>query len=145
MKKSIFYTFLVLSFLVLSFSCSKDSCSKDHDNESSLNETGQKLIGKWYFADPSTNPIYNNHSFTFSTDGKVVYRYWPGGSSTDLDSENGIFTVDGDKMTMIFPGKVTLTYVQKVVFISSTKVKFIATGNPNEIPYYGTYYKAKNN
>ena len=137
MKKSIFYTFLV-SILLLSI-----SCSKDHDNESSLNETGQKLIGKWYFTDPSTNPIYN-HSFTFSTDGKVVYRFWPGGSSTDLDSENGTFTVDGDKMTMIFPGNVTLTYVQKVVFISSTKVKFIATGNPNEEPYYGTgtYYKA---
>ena len=42
---------------------------------------------------------------------------------------------------MVYSQNVTLTFVQKVVFLSDKKVQFIETGKPNEEPYDGTYYK----
>ncbi len=135
MKKTIFYTFLV-AVLLLTF-----SCSSSDDDTSSLNETGQKLIGKWYFDDPSIYGYTHNNSFTFTSDGKVVYRYWDGSPGNNYDSETGTFTTDGDKMTMKFPATVTLTFIQKVVFVTDKKVNFVATGNPNEEPYDGDYFK----
>jgi len=131
MKKKLFYSLLALT-LLFSFSCSRDR------DEQPSNSTKQKLIGKWYFGDPA---IYGttgeNHSFTFSNDNVVTYRF---GSQTTY-FENGSYTVDGDKLTMVYPDNVVVTYVQKVVFSGDSKVEFRPTGNPNEDAYEGDYYK----
>ncbi len=134
MKKTIFYS-LLISILLVSFNCSRS------DDSSSSNETKQKLIGKWYFADPATYGYSTNNSFTFTSDGKVTYTYWEGGGSGGFDSETGTYSIEGDVLKMVYPEVVTLTFVQKVVFLSDKKVEFVATGKPNEEPYDGTYYK----
>lgn len=124
----------------MSFAITISSCTNSDDSTNSTsNPIEQKLIGKWYFKDPSTSPS-NNNSFTFNTNGKVTYSYWTG-TGTSYDSETGTFSTSGDKLTMVFPETVSLTFVQKVVFITEKKVQFIATGNPDEEPYDGTYYK----
>ncbi len=130
------YLFLVLMTLTLFSSCSSDDSSSNGNNE-----VYQKLLGKWYFSDPSVYGYETNNSFIFSSNGNVTYSYWTGGASNDFDSETGTFSVEGDILTMVYPETVTLTFIQKVEFISDTKVKFIETGNPNEEPYDGTYYK----
>lgn len=135
MKKHVLL-FLLFSIITISF-----SCSRNDDDLNSSNETRQKLIGKWYFSDPSVYGFSTNNSFTFTSDGKVTYTYWTGGMNSDFDSETGTYTADGDKLTMIYPETVTLKFVQKVVFHSDKKVEFVDTGNPNEEPYDGTYYK----
>ena len=127
----------ILTFLFL-FSCSSD----DNDDSTSSNEIAQKLVGKWYFTDPSTNPEINN-SFTFTSNGKVTYSYWSGGSGNNYDSETGTFSVKGDVLTMIFPDDVEAVFVQKVTFINDNTVKFVYAENSDEEPYAGTYYKAK--
>lgn len=131
MKKKLFYSLLALT-LLFSFSCSRDS------DEQSFNSIKQKLIGKWYFGDPA---IYGttgeNHSFTFTNDNVVTYRSGPEAS----DFENGSYTVDGNKLTMVYPDNVVITYVQKVVFLGDNKVEFRPTGSPNEEAYEGDYYK----
>ena len=134
MKKTIFYS-LLISILLLSFSCSRE------DDSSTSNENKQKLIGKWYFADPATYGYSTNNSFTFTSDGKVTYSYWAGGSGSGFDSETGTYSVEGDVLRMVYSQNVTLTFVQKVVFLTDKKVQFIETGKPNEEPYDGTYYK----
>ena len=134
MKKAFFYT--LLASLLLFINCSKD----EDDKATSPNLTKQKLIGKWYFADPAIYGYSTNNSFTFTSDGKVTYTYWTG-TASDFDSETGPYSVEGDKLTMIYPENTVLTFVQKVVFVTDTKVNFEATGNPNEEPYDGTYYK----
>ena len=134
MKKTIFYS-LLISILLLSFSCSRD------EDSGTSNETKQKLIGKWYFADPAIYGYSTNNSFTFTSDGKVTYSYWAGGSGSGFDSETGTYSVEGDVLRMVYPQNVTLTFVQKVVFLTDKKVQFIETGKPNEEPYDGTYYK----
>lgn len=134
MKQTLTYTFLLSIFLLLA------SCSKDDDSPS-LNETGQKLIGEWSFDDPATQPIPTS-SFTFMSDGKVTYRFVTI-SGNSYDSETGSFSVNGDKLTMVFPETVTLTYVQKIVFLTDKKMQFSSTGNPKEEPWDGIYYKVK--
>lgn len=135
--KTILKSSLIAIMLLVVFSCSKD----DNDS-SSLNETGQKLVGTWYFNDPSTSPTSNN-SFTFTSDGKVTYRFLTINGGNNYDSETGTFKVEGDKLTMVYPQTVSLTFVQKVVFVTDKKVQFVSTGNPNEEPYDGTYYKVQ--
>lgn len=133
MKKT-FYFFAVLLSLALFTNCSND------DNSSSQNNvTYQKLIGKWYFDDPSTNPSVNN-SFTFTSNGYVTYSYWTG-TGSEYDSETGTFSVTDDVMTMTFPETVSLVFVQKVVFINNNEVEFQPTGNSTEEAYEGDYFK----
>lgn len=135
MKKHVLL-FLLFSIITISF-----SCSRNDDDLNSSNETRQKLIGKWYFSDPSVYGFSTNNSFTFTSDGKVTYSYWAGGSGSGFDSETGTYSVEGDVLRMVYPQNVTLTFVQKVVFLTDKKVQFIETGKPNEEPYDGTYYK----
>lgn len=136
-------TFYLVFLAMISLSLS--NCSRDDDNNSGDdNSVKQKLIGKWYFSDPSVYGYNYNNSFTFSSDDKVVYKYWAGtGSGNNFDSETGSFTIKDDKLTMVFPKTVSLTYVQKVIFISDKKVEFVKTGNASEEPFDGTYYKAE--
>jgi hypothetical protein len=133
--KQKFYFFAILLSLVFFTNCSDDN------SNSTSSPTEQKLVGKWYFSDPSVNGNNPNNSFTFTTDKKVTYRYWLGGSGTSYDSETGTFSANGDKLTMIFPKDAVVTFTQKVVFLTDKKVQFVATGNPSEEPYDGTYYK----
>lgn len=129
-------------FMVLIFSAMTLSCSSD-DDSSNNNEVYQKLIGKWYFQDPSVYGYSTNNSFTFTSNNRVTYSYWRGGSSTDFDSETGSFSVNGDILTMTFPEGVELVFVQKVIFINESKVQFVQAENSNEEPFDGTYYKAE--
>ncbi len=130
MKKVLLVLIAVLSFTA----CSNDS----DDNNSSEIET--KLLGKWLFENPNNTPTVNN-SFTFTSDGKVIYSYWDGGSGNNYDSETGPFSFNEDVMTMIFPEDVSLTFVQKVVFINDNVVEFEETGVSNENAYEGVYYR----
>lgn len=115
------------------------SCSSDDDKNNS-SEIETKLIGKWFFENPNNNPTVNN-SFTFTSDGKVIYSYWDGGSGNNYDSETGTFSFNEDVMTMTFPEGVSLTFVQKVVFINENVVEFEETGMSNENAYDGVYYR----
>lgn len=117
------------------------NCSSDDNSSSQNNETYQKLIGKWYFDNPSTNPTVNN-SFTFVSNGHVTYSYWTG-TGNNYDSETGNFSVNNDVLTMVFPETVTLTFVQKVMFINDNTVQFVAAEGSNEEPFEGTYYKSE--
>ena len=135
MKKTFFF-FTMLFSLVLFTNCSDD----DSTNEN--NETYQKLIGKWYFDDPDTNPSVNN-SFTFNSGGQVTYSYWTG-TGSEYDSEIGAFSVNDDVMSMTFPETVSLTFVQKVVFIGDDEVEFQPTGNSTEEAYEGDYFRDGN-
>lgn len=132
--KTLKQTFLILITMTLFLSCSSD------ESESENNSTYQKLIGKWYFGDPTTNPI-ENHSFTFTSQGDVTYYYGDGTANSVDDYETGTFSVDGEVMTMIYPETVVLTFIQKVNFITDNKVEFLSTGNSGENAYEGIYYK----
>lgn len=134
MKKTILLLLFSLVSLVFTTSCSND------DSDNSSNQIFQSLLGKWYFEDPSTNPTINN-SFTFNSNGQVIYSYWEGSPGNNYDSETGTFSVQDDILTMIFPENVSLTFVQKVVFINQNKMEFLPTGNPNEDAYEGDYFK----
>ncbi len=134
MKKNIYIISMLISLVLFS------NCSSGDDSSSQKNETNQKLTGKWYFDDPSTKPTVNN-SFTFTANGKVTYSYWTG-TGNNYESETGTFSMDGTILKMAFPDTITLTYIQKVVFLNDKTVQFLATGKANEEPYDGTYYKA---
>lgn len=133
MKKIIYFFTVLLSLALFT------NCSSEDDSPNQNNETYQKLIGKWYFDDPSTNPTVNN-SFTFVSNGHLTYSYWTG-TGSDYNSETGTFSVNNDVLTMVFPETVSLTFVQKVVFVNSNKVEFQPTDNSGEEAYEGTYYK----
>lgn len=130
MKKVLLVLIAISSFL---------ACSSDDDNSNS-SKIETKLLGKWFFENPNNNPTVNN-SFTFTSDGKVIYSYWDGGSGNSYDSETGTFSFDEDVMTMTFPEGVSLTFVQKVVFINDNVVEFEETGVSNENAYDGVYYR----
>ena len=134
MKKSIFV------LIILSISLFTTSCSNDDSSDSNTNQIYQDLIGKWYFENPTTNPIHNN-TFTFTSNGYVTYSYWDGFSGNNYDSETGTFSVEGNVLKMVFPETVTLTYIQKVVFITADKIEFQSTGVTGEEAYEGNYYR----
>jgi hypothetical protein len=125
-------------FLALIAILSFTACSSDDDNNSSEIET--QLLGKWLFENPNNNPTINN-SFTFTSNGNVTYSYWDGGQGNNYDSETGTFSFNGEVMTMIFPENVTLTFVQKVVFINDNVVEFEPTGVSGENAYEGDYFR----
>lgn len=118
------------------------NCSSDDNSSSQNNETYQKLIGKWYFDDPSTNPSVNN-SFTFNPSGQVTYSYWTG-TGSNYDSEIGSFNVNNDVLTMVFPETVSLTFFQKVVFVNNNIAEFQSTGVSGEDAYEGDYFREEN-
>jgi hypothetical protein len=132
--KSIFYS-LILFLSAITTS----GCSSDDNSSTGNNEVHQKLIGKWYFDDPSTNPSVNN-SFTFTSNGNVTYTYWTG-TGAEYESETGSFDVTNDIMTMAFAEAVSMQFVQKVVFISENEVEFQPTGVPGHEAYEGDYFK----
>lgn len=116
------------------------ACSTD-DNESSSSEVESQILGKWLFDNPNSNLSWNN-SFTFTSDGSVTYSFWDGVyGSNNYDSETGTFSFDGDIMTMIFPEGVSLTFVQKVVYINDNVVEFQSTGVSGENAYDGDYFR----
>ncbi|HIP33662.1 MAG TPA: hypothetical protein EYG89_02785 [Bacteroidia bacterium] len=131
LKKTIY--FLSITLLIITSSCSSD------DDSSNNNETYQNLIGRWYFDNPNNNPIDNN-SFTFTSEGNVTYSYWTS-SGVEVVNEIGTFSVDDEIMTMIFSEGVTLTYVQKVIFINDNVVEFQPTGVSGENAYEGDYFR----
>ncbi|MCB4807546.1 hypothetical protein LG651_04735 [Tamlana sp. 62-3] len=124
-------------YLVLIAILSLVSCSTE-DNTIE-NETHAKLIGKWYFDDPNIYPEGNN-SFTFSTNGVVTYTNWNPYVDA-FEDEDGTYSFDGDIMTMTFPDGVSLTFVQKVVFINNNIVEFQETGVSGELAYEGDYFR----
>ena len=117
------------------------SCTDNDDDITSNNEIVEKLKGKWYFEDPKEFGTAYNNSFTFDSNNKVIYSYWVGSSENNFDSEIGKYEVKGDVLTMNFDEGVSLKYVQKVKFISSTKVEFSQVPNSTEQPYKGIFYK----
>ncbi len=127
--KNIFLVLIAISVLT--------GCSSDDDN---LSEIETQLLGKWLFENPNNNPTINN-SFTFTSNGSVTYSYWDGGQGNNYDSETGTFSFNGDVMTMIFSENVTLTFVQKVVFINGNVVEFQPTGVSGENAYEGDYFR----
>ncbi|MEZ4801146.1 MAG: hypothetical protein R2797_00120 [Gelidibacter sp.] len=133
MKKRIYFLLFIL--LGLSFGCSSD------DSSSNLNETGQRLLGKWYFGNPAIIGLATNNSFTFTSNGEVTYSYWTGGADNDFYNESGTFNVDGDIMTMTFPEGVELTFVQQVVFENDFKVYFEPVDGSELDAYEGDYFK----
>jgi hypothetical protein len=116
------------------------ACSSDDDNDNNSSEVESQILGKWLFENPNTNPSFNN-SFTFSSDGHVTYSYWDGGQGNNYDSETGTFSFSGEIMTMIFPEGVSLTFVQKVVYINDNVVEFQSTGVSGENAYEGDYFR----
>lgn len=126
---------LLILIAVLSFT----ACSNDNDDNKS-SEIEVKLLGKWYFENPNNTSELSN-SFTFTSDGKVIYSYGDGGSGNNYDSETGTFSFSEDVMTMVFPEGVSLTFVQKVVFLNDNVVEFKETGESNENAYDGVYYR----
>lgn len=129
--KNIFLTLIAILSLV--------ACSSDDDSNNS-SEIETQLLGKWLFDNPNTNPSFNN-SFTFSSNGQVIYSYWDGGQGNNYDSETGTYSFSGDIMTMTFPEGVSLTFVQKVVFINENVVEFLDTGISGENAYDGDYFR----
>lgn len=117
------------------------SCSSNDDDITTNNEIAEKLKGKWYFEDPKEFGISYNNSFTFDSNNKVTYSYWVGGNENNFDSEIGKYEVKGDILTMNFDEGVSLKYVQKVTFITNTKVEFSQVPNSTAKPYKGIYYK----
>lgn len=136
MKKTVLLIAIVISTLF-------SGCSKDDDGQANnTNKVYKNLIGKWYFGDPEEYGYSMNNSFTFTSKGNVTYSYWTGGQGNDFDSETGTFSVDGDILTMIYPEKVEIIFVQKVVFVNEGKMEFLPTGNADEEAYDGEYFKA---
>ncbi len=127
-------TFLALIAILLFTACSSD------DNVNNSSDVESQILGKWLFDNPNTNPSFNN-SFTFTSDGNVTYSYWDGGQGNNYDSETGTFSFNGDIMTMIFPEGVSLTFVQKVVYINNNVVEFQSTGVSGENAYEGDYFR----
>ena len=127
--------FLILIAILSFIACSSD----DNNNSSSQIET--QLLGKWFFQNPNDNPTINN-SFTFTSEGSVTYSYWDGNPGNNYISETATFSFNGDVMKMVFPEEVSLTFVQKVVFINDNVVEFQPTGVSEENAYEGTYYKS---
>lgn len=127
------------TFLTLIAILSLVACSSDDDSQEQ-NEIQIQLLGKWLFENPNNNPTTNN-SFTFTSNGEVTYSYWDGGQGNNYDSETGTFSLNGDIMTMTFPENVSLTFVQKVVFINENVVEFQETGVAGENAYEGDYFR----
>lgn len=134
MKLNIFLLFL-LSVSIFTTGCSNDDNSSDNSNQ-----IFQDLLGKWYFENPTTNPTHNN-SFTFNSNGNVTYSYWDGSPGNNYDSEIGTFSVSANVLTMVFPETVSLTFIQKVVFITPDKIEFQPTGVTGEEAYEGDYFR----
>jgi hypothetical protein len=130
---------IVLLFLV-SVSLFTTGCSNDDNSSDNSNQIYQDLLGKWYFENPTTNPTHNN-SFTFKSNGNVTYSYWDGSPGNNYDSEIGTFSVSANVLTMVFPETVSLTFIQKVVFITPDKIEFQPTGVTGEEAYEGDYFR----
>lgn len=130
--KNIFLTLIAILSLV--------ACSSDDDNDNNSSEVESQILGKWLFENPTLNPSHNN-SFTFTTEGNVTYSYWDGGQGDNYDSETGTYSFNGDIMTMTFPENVTLTFIQKVVYINDNVVEFQETGIAGENAYEGDYFR----
>ncbi len=127
--------FLALIAIFLFTACSTE------DNDNSLNDEQSQILGKWFFDNPNNNPSWNN-SFTFNSNGNVTYSFWDGvDGSNNYDSETGTFSFEGDIMTMVFPEGVSLTFVQKVVYINDNVVEFQSTGVTGEEAYDGDYFR----
>lgn len=128
MKKTIlFFTVMVMS--IANFSC-------NNDDSTNLNENAQKLIGTWGTLGWD-DEFYKK--FTFRNDSKVEY-YTYHSNENELE-EIGTWSMDGDILTMVYPETITSTFVQKVIFISDSKVQFIQAEGSNEEPWEGTYYR----
>lgn len=126
-------------FLLLIAILSFTACSNEDDN-SALSELDTKLLGRWLFENPTNNPSINN-SFTFASDGSVTYSYWDGNSGNNYLNEMGTFSFTGDVMEMTFPEGVSLTFIQKVVFVNDNVVEFQPTGISGENAYEGDYFR----
>ena len=127
-------------FLILIAILSFVSCSSDDDNGNNLSEVEAQIFGRWLFENPNNNPTINN-SFAFTSEGNVIYSYWDGNAGNNYLSETGTFSFSGDIMTMIFPEGVSLTFVQKVVYINDNVVEFQPTGVSTENAYEGDYFR----
>ena len=112
------------------------ACSSDDEN---LSEIESQLLGKWFFENPNNN-LNTNNFFTFASNGSVTYTYISLEGNIYL-SETGTYSFNGDIMTMIFPDSVSITFVQRVVFISDNLVEFVPTGVTGENPYDGDYFR----
>ena len=134
-------TFLKLSLTLLLVTF-LSACSSDDDDSNNASEIETELLGQWYFNDPAIVGYGTNNSFTFTSEGNVTYSYRDGTVDNSFDSETGTFSFNRDVMTMVFPDNVTLTFVQKVVFINANKVEFQSTGVSGEEPYDGDYFRA---
>ncbi len=134
MKSFFNLSILLLSIVIL-------GCSSSDDGNDT-NQIDSQLLGQWYFGNPLLVGLETNNSFTFNANGEVIYSYWSGGADFDFLTETGTYSFEGDIMTMIFPEDVTLTFVQKVVFINDDVVEFQSTGVAGENAYEGDYFRA---
>ena len=132
--------FLLMFFSLTLLSCSTDDGGLKGGEEN--NSISHKIIGKWYFEDPTTNGTSINNFFIFNSKNEVTYNYWVG-TGIEFDVEKGNYKFEGDIMTMTFPDGVEYKFVQKVVFLSDTKVKFETVPGSKIEAYEGTYYLSK--
>lgn len=129
--------------LLLIFLCLGNFTSCSSDDGSPIN-SGNNLIGKWYFEDPSIVGYSTNNSFTFSSDNIVIYSYWAGKGENEFDREKGEFELKNNILTMKFSEGVELKFVQRLNFISNNKVEFKEVEGSSVDAYTGIYYRVMN-
>jgi hypothetical protein len=135
--KQKFYFFAILSLILF-------TNYSFNNSSSTLSPLEQKLIGKWYFTDPSLVEGNPNNSFTFTSDKKVTYKYW-NDKSHKYKTEKGTFTGKRDEliMTIALDDSMYIEYHQKVIFLNDERVQFVAPEEHSNFVFDGYFYKAK--
>jgi hypothetical protein len=139
MKKSILLLFM------LSISLFTISCSNDDNNNSNVSTEEQALLGTWKVVAYGTvnssgvetiNQITNTclNTYKFTSDKNVNYKSYA--SCTDVEEENGTWSLSGGLLTRTFPQGVTVIMKHNITFINQDKIKLFEVGNTTNFSIY---------
>jgi len=139
MKKSILLLFM------LSISLFTISCSNDDNNNSNVSTEEQAMLGTWKVVAYGTvnssgvetiNQITNTclNTYKFTSDRNVNYKSYA--SCTDVEEENGTWSLSGGLLTRTFPQGVTVIMKHNITFINPDKIKLFEIGNTTNFSIY---------
>lgn len=136
---------LLIMLSIITLSCSNDGSS------ASVSKEEEKLVGTWEVTSyGSRNPAtgietivpYNNtckNTYTFNDDKTINYKNYF--DCSDMDEENGTWSLVNGLLTRTFPKGVTVVMRDNIVFMSGYRIKLFKEGETSS----WTIYEKKSN
>lgn len=129
-----------LVFSIITLSCNND------DNSATVSKEEEKLVGMWEITSTgSINPAtgietiqpYTNtckNSYTFNDDKTINYKNYF--DCSDVDEEDGTWSLVNGLLTRTFPEKVTIVMKDNITFINTNKIKLFKEGDNSNFTIY---------